>query len=368
VLVINFGEPETPTAEAVVPFLERIFLTNASLEGSQADEARRARSRQLAEARAPGLIEVYRRIGGSPLNAQARAQAEGLEAELGRRGYDARCHAVFQFLDPSLEDGVRRAREEGAERLVVLPVYPLCGQSTTVAALEEVAQVVRALEWDVDLQEISGWHRHPDYLPFHAEHVAGFCENAGVSLRDPDTRLLFSIHGTPLRYLYEGNRYDRYVEETCARLADLLGVARYAMGYQNHTNRPIEWTEPGVEEVVERLDARRVVVVAPSFMHEQSETLAELDEELRERIEARGMDYHRVPVPHDDPRFVRVLADLVESRNGTDATAHGVDWRHCLCRGRSGARCTNGMRLDAADVRPARRGEAGRPPPPETRA
>ena len=351
VLVINFGEPETPTAEAVLPFLERIFLTNAALEGRQPDDAQRARSRQLAEARAPGLVEVYARLGGSPLNAQARAQAEALEAELVARGTQARCYAVFQFLEPSVEEGVRRAREEGTERLVALPVYPLCGESTTVAALEETARAVRALDWDVDLLEIAGWHRHPDYLPFHAEHIAASCEAAGVDPRDPDTRLLFSIHGTPLRYLYEGNRYDRYVEETCHGLAALLGVDRFAMGYQNHTNRPIEWTEPPMEEVVERLEARQVVVVAPSFMHEQSETLSELDEELKDRIEARGMRYHRVPVPHDHTRFVGVLADLVESRMGREPAGHPVDWRRCLCRGKSGARCTNGMRLDAADVR-----------------
>jgi protoporphyrin/coproporphyrin ferrochelatase len=356
VLVINFGEPETATAEAVVPFLERIFLTNSSLEGAQPDEAQRTRSRQLAAARAPALVEVYRRLGGSPLNAQARGQSEALEAELERRGHDVRCYPVFQFLDPSLEDGVRRAREDGVDRLVALPVYPLCGQSTTVAALEEVARAVRALEWEVDLLEIAGWHRHPDYLPFHAERVAAFCEEAGVDLRDPETRLLFSIHGTPLRYLYEGNRYDRYVDETCETLADLLGVGRFAMGYQNHTNRPIEWTEPAVEEVVEHLDARRVVVVAPSFMHEQSETLAELDHDLRERVEARGIAYHRVPVPHDHRRFVAVLADLVESVAEPDATGRGVGWRRCICRGRSGAHCTNGMRRDAADVRFRTRG------------
>jgi len=357
VLVINFGEPESPTEEQVIPFLERIFMTNASLEGAQSEEARRARSHQLAVARAPGLMAEYEEIGGSPLNHQSRTQSQELEEELRRRGHDATCYAVFQFVDPLLEDGVRQAREDGVERLVALPIYPLCGKSTTVAALEVVDRAVRALEWPVELLEVGGWHMHPDYVPFHAEHVEAFCRDEGVDLRDPGTRVLFSIHGTPIRYLEGGNRYDRYVEETCNGIARELGLARYAMGYQNHTNRPIAWTEPAVENVVDRIEAERLVVVAPSFMHEQSETLAELDHDLRERVEARGMGFHRVPVPHDHPRFLNVLADLVEARLGEPVAAGGVELRRCICRGGGNARCTNGLRLDTVDVRPVRRAD-----------
>ena len=349
VLVINFGEPEEATPEAVVPFLERIFLTNAALEGRAPDEAHRTRSRQLAGSRAPGLIAEYDRIGGSPLNAQARAQSGALEGELRRRGLDAACYPVFQFLDPFVEEGVRRARQDGVERLVALPVYPLCGHSTTVAALREVRRAVEAAGWEVGVLEIAGWHRHPDYLPMHADHVRAFAGERGVDLSAETTTLLFSVHGTPLKYLEGGSRYDRYVEESCDVLAGMVGVERYAIGYQNHTNRPIDWTQPDVEDAVARIEARDLVVVALSFMHEQSETLAELDLELRSHAERRGMAFHRVPVPHDSPRFVAVLADLTEGVLDTGGD-HGVEWRRCLCRGGGKALCTNGMRLDTVPV------------------
>lgn len=350
VLLVNFGEPESPTPREVVPFLERIFLANADLEGGASDEARRARSRQLAEARAPALIAEYEEIGGSPLNAQARSQAAALQAQLKSLGRDALCYPVFQFLEPSIATGAARARSDGCERLVALPVYPLCGRSTTVAALEEVERTVKDLGWSVEVIEIAGWHAHPDFVPMQADHVTAHCQKSGVEPKDPETRLFFSIHGTPLRYLEEGNRYDRYVEETCAGIAQRVGVERYTIGYQNHSNRPIAWTQPGVEDVLERVVARRVVVVAPSFMHEQSETLAELDHDLRRRVEARGMTYHRVPIPHDHVRFVRILTDLVDSAVAESGGDARVEWRRCLCRGGGKARCTNGMRLDTAAV------------------
>src|SRR5690606_1300132 len=135
-ILLNSGEPERPVEEEVVPFLERIFTTHASLEGSVTEEQARARSRALALERAPGLIAEYLEIGGSPLNRQAAEQAELLEAELRRRGHDVVALVGMQFTDPLIRTAAERARDAGVERLVALPVYPLCGPSTTVAALE----------------------------------------------------------------------------------------------------------------------------------------------------------------------------------------------------------------------------------------
>ena len=348
VLVLNFGEPETPTREAVLPFLERIFLMNSGLEGRAPDDVRRARSRQLAEDRVDGLVEEYRAIGGSPLNAQARAQSDALQEELRRRGRDVTCYAGFQFLDPLVDEVVRRAVDDGCERLVALPVYPLCGHSTTVAALADTRRALDDLgaSGEVELLEIGGWHGHPDYARLHGEHVSNFCRAQGVELLEPTTALLFSIHGTPVKYLEGGNRYDRYVDETAAAVAARLGVDRYWMGYQNHTNRPVEWTKPDVDEVLRGLDADDVVVMALSFMHEQSETLAELDHDLRRVAEEAGIRFHRVPVPHDSARFVRILADVVEARTGEGPAVGSFTLRRCLCRAGGSARCTNGLRLE----------------------
>ncbi len=135
VLVINFGEPEQATSEQVEPFLERIFLQNAGLEP---DEATVQRVRRLASDRAPGLIEEYLKIGGSPLNQQADAQSEQLETDLRARGHDAKTYSAFQFTEPFIRNKISEAKADGVETLLALPVYPLCGRSTTVQALEDV--------------------------------------------------------------------------------------------------------------------------------------------------------------------------------------------------------------------------------------
>lgn len=341
VMLLNFGEPEHATETEVVPFLERIFLMNGELEGRMGAEAAHARARELATARAPTLIEEYNAIGGSPLNAQAQAQADALEAELRARGHDARCYVGMQFTEPSIAHAVERAHADGCDVVVGLPVYPLCGTSTTIAALRTLAVEMDRIGWQATRLEISGWHAHPLYTELRAAGIRRVIEQSGESLAD-GCRLVFSAHGIPLKYLREGNRYDRYVADSCRAIAAAAGIDDYVVGFQNHSNRPIEWTKPDIEDVIEGIDAKAVIVMPVSFMHEQSETLSELDEELREEAEARGLRYYRVPVPHDDPRFIRVLAELVEARTGNGAGA-ALQLVQCQCRPETATQCTNGL-------------------------
>ncbi|MEJ2679783.1 MAG: ferrochelatase, partial [Gemmatimonadota bacterium] len=293
-----------------------------------------------AERRAPGLIREYEAIGGSPLRAQAEWQARALEAELARRGYDVTTWVGNQFTDPSIPDAVAQARAAGVDLLVGLPVYPLCGPSTNVAAVADMRAAVKGMGWDVAVKEITGWHRHPDYAALRAAGIEAAADAAGFDLRNADTRLVFSAHGTPVKFLESGSRYADYVVEHCARVAELAGVETYALGYQNHGNRPIEWTQPAIDDVIREVDARRVVVVPVSFVHEQSETLSELDIELRGEAEEAGLEFCRVPTPHDDARFIAVLADLVEPFLGSGNPAN-LEYRVCRCRGDAGALCLN---------------------------
>ena len=231
VLLINFGEPTSPDLDEIVSFLERVFFANAILGAdSSTDEARR-RSRELAERRAPGLIEEYRRIGGSPLDRQARAQASALAEEFTRRGHAAHVGSAMQFTDPTIEHALQRLRDLGVSRLAVVPVYPLCGPSTTVASLEAVAAALDTLDWNPAVAEVTGWHRHPGYVRLRARSIVASARTAGIDLADPAVELVFSAHGTPMRYIEDGSRYVEYVEDWCGRVAREASIDSYTVGY-----------------------------------------------------------------------------------------------------------------------------------------
>jgi protoporphyrin/coproporphyrin ferrochelatase len=336
VLLLNFGEPENYDHDSVVRFLERIFVVNAPLMGEATPEQVLARSRKLAEDRAPGLIEEYQEIGGSPLHQQARDQAEGLEEELRRRGHDAVVLLGMQFTEPTIAEGIAAAHEAGVEYLIAAPIYPLPGPSTTIAALAEVDREIERSGSTMVVRQISGWHRHPAYVRFRADGIRELLRRDGLTIGNGSrTRLVFSAHGTPIKYIEEGSHYGEYVVDFCAAVAADLGVTDYDIGYQNHTNRPgVKWTQPDVDRLIAEIDADSIVVEPVSFMHEQSETLAELDHELREEAEERGLGFHRVPIRHAAPAFIRLLADVVEDvLSGADGSGDPeTALRPCRCR------------------------------------
>ena len=342
VLVVNFGEPENLAPEVVQSYLERIFLQNVDLENHEA-EAAVARAKQLAARRAPGLIEEYEAIGGSPLNRQVDAQVGHLLEALVGRGWAVKAYSALQFMEPTIADKVREAHDDGVEHLVVVPLYPICGASTTVAAIARVQQELEELDWSPRLNYVAGWHDHPDYVSLRVSNIREYVEANGLDLSDPDTLLYFSVHGTPLKYLNEGNRYDRYVEEHTRRISTELRLeGRYTVGFQNHSNRKIEWTQPNNEDRIDTLAEHRMVVVPISFMHEQSETLGELDHDLRDYVEEKGKEFYRVPVPHDDARFIGFLTELVSALVGRGAEDAALT--PCRCSLVPGVLCTNGER------------------------
>lgn len=343
VVILNFGEPARPDRDVVIEYLTRIFYNNAALERADTDAEARERSRELARRRAPGLLEEYEEIGGSPLNEQANAQQAALEAELEARGHDVEVFHGMQFMEPLIPDVASELAAEGIDEVVGLPIYPLCGHSTNVAALNDLEDAIDEIDgYDPDVAGITGWHRSPTYNRIRAEAIAGFLEENGLDPTDPDTAFVFSAHGTPTHYLEDGNRYDVYVDEHAETVARMAGIDDYRLGFQNHSNRDVPWTEPEVEDVIDGLegDAERVVVEPMSFIHEQSETLVELDVDLRADAEAVGLEFHRVPVPHDDPRLGTLFADLLEPfLAGFDPAYY--QFRQCQCRDEPGTYCLN---------------------------
>lgn len=338
VLLIAFGEPPTPEREHVLEYLENIFYQNAALEAADSEADRRARAAELAKRRASGLMAEYERIRGSPLNRQACEQTATLQNQLEQRGFDVEVTLGYQFMEPSIETRLSECVADDVDQLVSLPTYPLCGPSTTIAALDRVEAAAR--DDHLALTHVSGWHRHPTYLRVRADAIADFTADEGIDLAASGTSLVFSAHGTPMQYIEAGSRYVDYVAEYCETVAEIVGVDAYELGYQNHDARDLEWTQPPIEEVIASIDGDRVVVDPASFLYEQSETLADLDIDLAGVADAHNLPFHRVPVPHDDGRITGVYADLVEPLlGGSNATA--VDLRSCRCRSGNRTRCLN---------------------------
>ncbi|MCK8784700.1 ferrochelatase [Roseomonas sp. NAR14] len=315
VVLFNLGGPDSP--EAVRPFLRNLFTDPAILR--MPAPLRAVLGRLIAWRRAPTARDVYARIGGrSPLLPLTESQAEALEAALAREGATARCFVAMRYWHPFAAATARAVREWGADRVLLLPLYPQYSTTTTGSSVTDWQAAADRAGLDLPTTELCCWHSDPGF----ADATAAILDRALAEARaalPPGTalRLLFSAHGLPEPIVKAGDPYQWQVEQSVAavlRALDGRGTAapEHVVCYQSRVT-PQRWIGPDTEAEVKRAarDGVAVLVCPIAFVSEHSETLVELDIEYRELGHRLGLPgYFRVPAQNSDPGFIEALARL----------------------------------------------------------
>jgi len=309
VVLFNLGGPDCP--EAVEPFLRNLFTDPAII--SLPWLVRHPLGRLIAKRRAPIAREIYEKIGGrSPIVEETQAQARALEQSLAMQGHEARAFIAMRCWHPFSDGAALAAKQWGAEKIVLLPLYPQYSTTTSASSLKD---------WDRAAKKIGLTERiarqccYPD--------APGFIEALADSVRETWTktkagtryRLLLSAHGLPERVVAKGDPYRWQVERTAAALVEKLGMDGLdrAICYQSRVG-PLKWIGPATDAEIRRAGSEGLgVVVAPiAFVSEHSETLVELDIEYARLAQESGVaDYLRAATVSVRTPFIATLADLV---------------------------------------------------------
>ncbi|HBH26978.1 MAG TPA: ferrochelatase [Rhodospirillaceae bacterium] len=310
VALLNLGGPSAP--EDIEPFLRNFFSDPAILP--LPGLLRRPLAALIAHRRARGAArEAYAALGGaSPLLANTRAQAQALEAALGA-GW--RVFVCMRYWHPMAAEVAAQARAWGADRVVLLPLYPQFARATTGSALAAWA----AAAPDIPAQGPRCYPTHPGFIQACADRVAAALEQSPAN-----ARVLFSAHGLPEREIRRGDPYQAQCTATAQAIVRALGLKDWAECYQSRVG-PLKWIGPSVEEALARAAADNVpVVVFPhAFTQEHIETLVELDIEYAHKAHALGVPgYVRAQTVGTHPAFIAALADL--ARRAHDAGRHSA--------------------------------------------
>jgi ferrochelatase len=317
ILLINSGTPESPEPAAVRAFLAR-FLADPRVV-----EAPRALWLPLLYGvilpwRPARVARKYRRIwsdAGSPLRELTlRLRAEVAAVLAQRMLAPLQVEVGMLYSAPEVAAALARLREGGAQRLLVLPLFPqFCG-ATTGAAFDQVSAALQRLGWLPDLQLIADYHDHPGYIEALRASVVAHWQAHG---RTP--HLLISFHGIPERYGRGRDPYSRRCHLTARLLADelLLQEGEWSVSFQSRFG-PAQWLKPYTQAVLGTLPARgvrAVTVVCPGFAVDCLETLEEIAIENRDFfIRAGGERFDYVPALNAGAAHAHCLADLVAQR------------------------------------------------------
>ncbi len=314
VLLVNLGTPEAPTSAAVRAYLKE-FLSDRRVVDVPKWLWWPVLNGVILRIRPPRVAKAYASIWtdeGSPLMSISRAQQRALKAALAEEyGCDIPVALAMTYGRPSMEDAGRELRQAGAERLVILPLYPQNSSSTTAAVHDRYARALAPCPHVPASRWITDYHQHPQYIGALADSVRRYWDEHGR----PD-RLMMSFHGIPKRYETKGDPYPSQCRATAAAVAQALDLAddEWICSFQSRFGRE-EWVKPYTDHTLEewgKAGVGRVDVISPAFAADCLETLEELEVENREVfMEAGGKEYHYIPCLNDSADHINMMVSLV---------------------------------------------------------
>ena len=300
VVVVNLGTPEAPTAPAVRRYLAE-FLSDRRVVSLPPLLWQPLLRGVILPLRAPKVAPKYASVwldGGSPLAVYTRQLAAAMQQELP----DLQVLDAMRYGEPSLARLLQRLRDEGLQRVLVLPLYPQYSTTTTASVGDVVARAD-----GLALRMVDEYHLDDCWVAAVAQSVRDHRAANGAG-----EHLLFSFHGLPQRVADAGDPYPRQCEASARAIAAALGLPddAWTLAYQSRFGRE-RWLEPATDTTLEALAARgirTVDVIAPGFAADCLETLEEVSIMLAEQFAERGGTLRYIPCLNDSPAHARALA------------------------------------------------------------
>jgi ferrochelatase len=314
VLLVNSGTPDSLDASGVRRFLRRLLRDRRTIEVPRLLWCW-ILYLVILPLRPSRVLPKYRRVWterGSPLLWHSVALRDALREQLERRyGAPLPVELGMLYSTPDVRQGLEALRVAGAQRILVLPLFPQYSGTTNAAALDQVGSALRAWRYIPEL------HFLPDYAV-----EDGYIEALSNSVREhwrangAGDHLLITFHGIPAQYVADGDPYQRKCQATAQALVAKLGLADggWSLSFQSRVGRA-EWLKPYTEGVVRELaerGVRRLDAICPGFAVDCLETIDEIGHECDVLFrESGGETLRYIPALNESAAQVALLAGLM---------------------------------------------------------
>lgn len=324
VILVNLGTPAAAEPLSVARYL-RQFLSDPRVVEAPRLLWWLLLNFLIIPLRARKVSEKYRSIWcseGSPLKVITERQVAALQCafddELSGYGAPGRqadrrfiCTYAMTYGERSIASRVKNLREQGASKIVVLPLFPQYSASTTAAVYDQLAELVQKYRHIPDIRIVHHYYDSSAYIDALADSIRQHWQKNGQA-----ECLLMSFHGIPKKYVEQGDPYYAQCLETARTLAQQLGLSsqQWAFSFQSRFGR-LEWVKPYTDVVLQTWATRgleSVNVICPAFSSDCLETLEEIDQENRQLfLRAGGKDFSIIPCLNDSPFHIKLFKELV---------------------------------------------------------
>ena len=320
VLLVNLGTPEAPTATALRRYLKE-FLWDPRVVEIARPLWWLILNAVILNIRPAKSARKYAKIwtrDGSPLKVHTERQAKLLKGLLGESGHPQfLVDYAMRYGRPAIAAALDRLKAAGAQRILIVPLYPQYAASSSASVFDAVAAWGQGCRNLPDLRFVRSFYDRPDYVAALAATVREHWLAGGRA-----EKLVMSFHGLPRRSLELGDPYFHECQKTARLLADKLklGADDYLITFQSRFGAA-EWLQPYTQQTLEQLarnGTQKVDVICPGFVSDCLETLEEIAIEGKAAfLAAGGGELNYISCLNERPDWIAALSDLVtEHMNG----------------------------------------------------
>lgn len=259
--------------------------------------------------------ERYRATGGkSPAVDITRRLAGKLETELNASGRERyRVYVGLRHWHPFIHETFAELLKDQPERIIAFCLAPQQSSLSTGAYRKKVEDAQAGLNHRCSVSYVGNWNRHPKLIAAIVDNI-----RQGLLKFPDETRrkvtVLFTAHSLPQRVVAMQDPYPDEVHGTVEAVLDWLGDQPATFAYQSQGRSAEQWLGPTAESAIEELSrsGQRHVLVAPiGFLSDHVETLYDIDIELKQFAERRGIRLERIAMLNDSPSLVEILVDVL---------------------------------------------------------
>jgi ferrochelatase len=314
VLMVNLGSPDEPTPSAVRRYLKQ-FLSDPRVVQLNRLLWWLILNLVILNIRPKRVAEAYRSVWtdeGSPLVSTSKKQAAAVAEKLNKQyGDSVVTELAMTYGNPSVTDALERLRDAGAEKILVLPMYPQFSYTTTAAVTDAVDSALKTLAFSPDLIVVNDYHDHPAYI----DAIADSIRQQWVSA-DRAQLLVFSYHGIPQSYVDKGDPYYEQCCETTRLITRDLNLDENdsRLVFQSRFGRE-PWLQPYCDKTMTALPGEGITsidILCPGFSADCLETLEEIQKENKGYfLGAKGKTFNYIACLNDSDEHIDALVTII---------------------------------------------------------
>jgi ferrochelatase len=328
VLLVNLGSPESTSLGDVRKYL-REFLMDARVLDTAWPIRFCLVNFVMLPSRSKESAHAYEKVWtpeGSPLVVTSKH----VQAKLQKR-VSVPVELAMRYQNPSVESAVKNLSANGANDVLLIPLFPHYAMSSYETAVVRVQEVAAKLAPQMNITVEPPYYDRPDY-------IAALVASAADYLKKDYDHLLFSFHGVPERQIKKSDTTARH----CLRVPSCCEVAspshltcyraqcfktmhafvtkadvragRFSISFQSRLGKDA-WLKPYTNTELERFGksgVKRMLVICPTFVSDCLETIEEIGMRGRETfLRAGGEEFARIPCLNEHPLWIAALEKMI---------------------------------------------------------